>query len=191
MNRVRSVAVEVAGWILLVLGIAALFLPGPGLLGVFAGLALLSTRYEWAETRVDPVRLRALRGAAQGVATVPRIIGSCLGAVALAACGVLWIVSPAQPAWWDLPSWTWLPGGLWFGITQVLSAVIALGLVGYSYRRFHGRPEAVAALSREIKDADHELHDARDERREQWEERREQWEERRHRRRTEEDSRDS
>lgn len=187
MKRVRSVAVEVAGWILLVLGIAALFLPGPGLLGVFAGLALLSTRYEWAETRVDPVRLRALRGAAQGVATVPRIIGSCLGAVALAACGVLWIVSPAQPDWWNFPEWTWLPGGLWFGVTQILSAVIALALVGYSVRRFYRNPAAVAALSREIKDADHELHDAREDRREHWEERRE---ERRDRRHADEDQRD-
>ena len=27
---------------------------------------------------------------------------------------------------------------------------LALALIGYSYRRFHGKPEAVAALSRNI-----------------------------------------
>jgi hypothetical protein len=161
MKAVRGLGVEILGWLLLVLGVAMLFLPGPGLLAVFGGMALLATRYEWAATRVDPVRLRALRGAADGVATWPRVIVSCAGAVALAACGVVWIVGLAQPAWWDFPSWTWLPGGDWFGITQIVSAVIALALIVYSFRRFHGKPEAVAALSREIKDADHELHDAR------------------------------
>ena len=47
----KRVVLEAAGWLLLVVGIAALVLPGPGLLGVFAGLALLSQQYEWAERR--------------------------------------------------------------------------------------------------------------------------------------------
>ena len=38
----KRVVLEGLGWLLLVLGVAAIFLPGPGLLGVFAGLALLS-----------------------------------------------------------------------------------------------------------------------------------------------------
>ena len=40
----KRVVLETLGWTLLVLGVAALFLPGPGLLGMFAGLALLSQR---------------------------------------------------------------------------------------------------------------------------------------------------
>lgn len=169
---VRGLLVEVLGWLLLVAGFAALFLPGPGLLGLFGGLALLSTRYEWAERRVDPVRLRALRGAADSVATWPRIAVSCLGAVLLAACGVLWIVKPPVPSWWWFDELFWLPGGHWTGITQVASAALALALIVYSYRRFHGKPEAVAALSREISEADHELLDDREERREERAERR-------------------
>jgi hypothetical protein len=179
MRVVRSAGVEVLGWVLLLLGIAALFLPGPGLLAMFGGLALLSSRYAWAQRWVEPVRLRALRGAADGVATWPRMVLSCTGAVLLAGCGVLWILSPAAPTWWNLPQWSWLPGGLWVGVTQIGSAVFALGLLVYSFRRFHGKPEAVVALGREIKDADHELSDAREEHREHREERRERWEERR------------
>lgn len=150
----KRIALEVLGWVLLLLGVAAIFLPGPGLLGIFAGLALLSQQYEWAERRVEPVRLRALLAAAEGVETWPRIIASCLGAVALAAFGVLWIIKPPAPGWWPLPETWWLPGGVWTGVTQVASAVIAVVLIGYSYRRFHGRPAKTEQLRRAVKGED-------------------------------------
>lgn len=150
----KRVVLETLGWVLLLAGIAAIFLPGPGLLGIFAGLALLSQQYDWAERRVEPVRLRALRGAAEGVETWPRIILSVAGALVLTACGVLWILKPASPAWWWFSDSWWLPGGMWTGITQIASGAIAIALIVYSYRRFHGRPEAVAELSREIEEAD-------------------------------------
>ena len=145
----KRLVLETLGWVLLVAGVAAIFLPGPGLLGIFAGLALLSQQYEWAERRVEPVRVRALRGAAEGVETWPRIIASLFGALVLAACGALWIYYPPAPDWWPFAESWWLPGGLWTGITQVASSAIAVGLIIYSYRRFHGNPEAVAALRTE------------------------------------------
>jgi hypothetical protein len=147
----KRIGLEILGWTLLLLGVAAIFLPGPGLLGIFAGLALLSQQYDWAERRVEPVRLRALLGAAEGVETWPRIVASCLGAVVLAACGVLWIMKPPAPEWWPLAEAWWLPGGIWTGVTQVLSAFIAIGLIVYSYRRFHDQPDATDELRRQIK----------------------------------------
>lgn len=157
MRRVvRRVALEIIGWTLLVLGVALIFLPGPGLLGIFAGLALLSQQYEWAERRVEPVKLRALRGAAEGVETWPRIVASLLGVTLLVACGVLWILRPDAPGWWPLADSWWLAGGAWTGVTQIVSGLIALALIVYSYRRFHGHPEALAALSREIERGDEE-----------------------------------
>ncbi|RYB96467.1 hypothetical protein EUA06_02530 [Nocardioides glacieisoli] len=148
----KRIVLETLGWVLLLLGIAAIFLPGPGLLGIFAGLALLSQQYDWAEKRVEPVRLRAMLGAAEGVETVPRIVASCLGAVALAGFGVLWIMKPPAPAWWPVSETWWLPGGIWTGVTQVASAFIAIGLIVYSYHRFHGDPDAADDLRRQIKD---------------------------------------
>ena len=139
----KRVVLEVLGWLLLVLGLAAIFLPGPGLLGVFAGLALLSQQYDWAARRVEPVKVRALLAAAEGVETWPRIVLSLLGVGVLAGCGVLWIMKPPAPGWWPLSETWWLPGGMWTGITQIVSAVIALALIVYSYRRFHGNPDAV------------------------------------------------
>ena len=149
----KRIVLETLGWVLLVAGIAAIFLPGPGLLGIFAGLVLLSQSYDWAERRVEPVRLRALRGAAEGVETWPRILLSMLGALILAACGVLWIIKPPAPDWWQFAESWWLPGGMWTGITQVASGAIALALIFYSYRRFHGHPDAVAELNREIENS--------------------------------------
>jgi len=147
----KRVALETLGWTLLVLGVAAIFLPGPGLLEIFAGLSLLSQQYAWAERHVEPVRLRAMIGAAESVETWPRIIASCCGALLLAACGVLWIVKPPAPEWWPVSETWWLPGGIWTGVTQVASAFIAVGLIVYSYRRFHGHPEKADELRREVR----------------------------------------
>jgi len=153
----KRVVLEGLGWVLLVVGVAAMVLPGPGLLGIFAGLALLSQQYEWAERYTEPVKLRALKAAAEGVETVPRILMSLSGVALLAGAGVLWILRPPAPGWWPLPEWLWLPGGLGVGVTQVVSALLALVLIGYSWRKFRGRHDAVEVLARQVKEADAEL----------------------------------
>ena len=155
-SAARRVGVEVLGWALLVAGIAAIPLPGPGLLMLFGGLAVLSQQYEWAERRLAPVKYRAFKGAAESVQTWLRVVLSSSAAVLLICCGVLWISSPPMPGWWPLQQyeWSWLPGGLATGITQVVSGLIALALLAWSYRRYHGHPEAVAALEDEKEAAD-------------------------------------
>ena len=142
-TRVRRIALEVVGWVLVVAGVAALVLPGPGLLMIFAGLVILSQEYEWAERRLEPVKRKALRGAAEGVESWVRITMSTALAVALIACGVLWIWSPDPPGWWPASEELWLPGGAATGVTQVASGLVALGLIVYSYRRFRVRKEPV------------------------------------------------
>ena len=81
----HRIALETLGWLLVAGGIAALILPGPGLLMLFAGLVILSQSYEWAEKRLDPVERAAMRAAAEGVATWPRIVMSTLGALSIIA----------------------------------------------------------------------------------------------------------
>jgi uncharacterized protein (TIGR02611 family) len=142
----KRVTLEVLGWTLVLAGIAGLVLPGPGLLMLFGGMAILSKQYDWAEKRVAPIERRALKGAAESVETWPRIVMSSLLALLLVACGVLWIRGPSEPAWWPLSDTFWLPGGWPTGITQIASGLVALGLIVWSYRRFHGKPEAVAAI---------------------------------------------
>jgi hypothetical protein len=140
------VLLEVTGWSLTLLGIVAIPLPGPGFLILAAGLFVLSQQYEWAERRVDPILDKALIGAAVGVEAWWKVALSVVAALGLGACGVLWIQSPPAPEWWPLRESWWLLGGSATGITQIASAVVALGLIVWSYRRYHGEPERVAEL---------------------------------------------
>lgn len=132
----KRLALETLGWLLLLGGIAALVLPGPGLLAIVAGLALLSQQYDWARRRLEPVKKRALEAAADGVETVPRILASCLGAAALVAAGVLWCADPDAPDWWPVDDKWWLPGGWTAGLSIIASGIVAFSLIVYSYRNF-------------------------------------------------------
>lgn len=132
----RRLALQVLGWLLVVVGVAALFLPGPGLLALAGGLAVLSQQYEWADRRLEPVQRRAFQLAEQGVSTWPRIALSALGAVALMGVGVVFGLSPPTPSWWPLPDSLWLPGGWGTGSSFIVSGIIALVIIGYSIKRF-------------------------------------------------------
>jgi uncharacterized protein (TIGR02611 family) len=58
LANVRRIAAIAGGGILLVTGIALLVLPGPGIPLIIAGLALLSTQFEWARRLRDWMRQR-------------------------------------------------------------------------------------------------------------------------------------
>ncbi len=132
----KRVLLETVGWILVLVGLAALVLPGPGLLTLFAGMALLATQYDWAARKVEPVKRAALRAAADSVRTWPRIAMSSLGVVWLVGVGVVWGLRPDAPGWWPLEDGWWLPGGWGTGTTMIGSAVFAAALIVYSYRNF-------------------------------------------------------
>ncbi|MEJ7743880.1 MAG: PGPGW domain-containing protein [Nocardioidaceae bacterium] len=77
----RKIWVTMAGWVLVIAGVAALALPGPGLLLLLAGMVVLSQEYDWAERRVEPVKEKAFDVAKAGVTTYPRILFSALAAL--------------------------------------------------------------------------------------------------------------
>lgn len=56
MKSWRKVAIAAVGFPILATGIALLVLPGPGLLVMAAGLAILSLEFEWAERHLKRVR---------------------------------------------------------------------------------------------------------------------------------------
>jgi hypothetical protein len=136
LRALRRLALESLGWLLVVGGLAAIVLPGPGLLAIVAGLALLSQQYEWAQRRLEPVKQRALQTAADGVETWPRILLSCLGVSVLIGLGIVWGVGPDAPGWWPVHERWWLPGGWGTGASLITSGLIAMALIGYSYRHF-------------------------------------------------------
>lgn len=59
----RRIFVIVGGFALLLGGAAMLVLPGPGLVVIIAGLALLATEFIWAERALAAARRRAQEGA--------------------------------------------------------------------------------------------------------------------------------
>ena len=142
---VRKTTITIIGWALVAIGVAALVLPGPGLLLLLSGLVVLSQEYEWAERRVEPVKRKAFDVAQAGVASYPRIVMSSLGALGLVAAGLVWWADPdipeIGPIGPDLPFGGWATGS-----TVILSGLIALGLLAYSVRRW-GREAREARLA--------------------------------------------
>ncbi len=137
----KRLAAEIGGYLLVVLGLVALVLPGPGLLLIVAGLALLSTQYRWAKRLLHPAKARAYRLAAKGVQTWPRIALSTFFGLSLVAIGILWGIDFPAPAWWPInPRW-WLFGGWGTGVTIITSGGFVLGLIIYSFVRFRPRPD--------------------------------------------------
>lgn len=129
----KRIAIEIIGWTLVLLGLAALVLPGPGLLALFAGIAVLATQYDWAERRLEPIKQTALRAARDSVSSWQHIVISLLGVAVLVAAGVMWGVQPNVPGWWPLADKFWLPGGWGTGASLIASAVIAASMIAYSY----------------------------------------------------------
>lgn len=139
MKAAKDVGLKVLGWVLLVVGIIMLPAPGPGSMVLLLAMAVLSTQYDWAERRLEQVKVWALKGAADSVATWPRIIASVLGVAWVVGLGVVWGISPPAPDWWPLRESLWLYGGWAVGATLILSGVVALALIVYSFVKLRGR----------------------------------------------------
>ncbi|MHC1766416.1 MAG: PGPGW domain-containing protein [Verrucomicrobiia bacterium] len=45
----KRIAITVVGWLVLLLGIVMIVLPGPAFILIPAGLAILATQFEWAK----------------------------------------------------------------------------------------------------------------------------------------------
>lgn len=61
----KRIAVSAIGLALIVVGLVLLVLPGPGILVVLAGLAVLGTEYAWARRALDETRKRARSAASR------------------------------------------------------------------------------------------------------------------------------
>jgi putative transmembrane protein PGPGW len=124
-NPAKRALALVGGGLLLLVGIALLVLPGPGLLLVLAGLLVLSSQFPSVDKYVDPVQDRAMKAAEDSVSSPLRITLSVLFGLGLIGVGVAWgLLGPRVPL-----------GGWPTGSSLVLSGLILLGLLVYSYRR--------------------------------------------------------
>jgi len=69
-NSVRA-SVSAAGFALLAVGVVLVVTPGPGLVVIIAGLAVLATQFTWAERALDTVKARAAAAREAALRRVP------------------------------------------------------------------------------------------------------------------------
>lgn len=129
-NQVKRVTLAIVGGLLVLIGIALLVLPGPGLLVVLAGLLVLASEFPALERYVDPVRDKAMKGAEDSVATPFRIVMSVLAGLGLVAIGV--VLGLRIFEWFPFKGWS-------VGSSFILSGLIVWGLLIWSYRRVKAR----------------------------------------------------
>lgn len=59
VRNTKTIGITIAGGVLILAGVAMLVLPGPGLLVIIGGLAILATQYAWAQRALEKARERA------------------------------------------------------------------------------------------------------------------------------------
>lgn len=64
-RNAKRMAVAVIGFAVLAAGVAMIVLPGPGVIVIIVGLAILATEFAWAERALDRTTMHAARTASQ------------------------------------------------------------------------------------------------------------------------------
>jgi uncharacterized protein (TIGR02611 family) len=126
-RNAKRIAVLVLGLVVLGAGLAMMVLPGPGVLVILVGLAILATEFVWAERALDAARRRAgavtrtANGSAAGrgallVSAAALVVGGVavglaldryrMAGVGMVVAGVVGIATmhPAVQRWLDRPS---------------------------------------------------------------------------------------
>lgn len=154
----KRIAVSVVGGVLLLGGLVLMVLPGPGILLVVAGLAVLASEFAWAHRLLRRARVRAHQAQAAAVSSPLRTAASVLAALSGVALGVAVLVVddvrwPYQDAlldrlWSPLTGWVLIGTGLIL-LTTTLLAVRAghrrASLLAEAEARAQARPDVRVA----------------------------------------------
>ncbi len=124
MHMFKRFAVTIVGVALLALGAAMMVLPGPGILVIVGGLALLATEYVWARRMLKTAQAQAEKVQEAAVASPVRTIGTVLFGVALLALGLAMVFLRDV----DLPFWSPVTGGIMAVTALILLATTYLTL---------------------------------------------------------------
>jgi len=86
--QMKTVVIAVLGGLLTLAGIGLLVLPGPGFVLVAAGLAVLATRFRWAQKPLDYAKDKAEQGIEEVGKSPLRAVGAALAALVLVGLGI-------------------------------------------------------------------------------------------------------
>lgn len=133
MNWLKRSAVTIVGLGLVLGGIALMPLPGPGILVVVAGLAVLATEYVWARRLLRRAKAEAGRAQEEAVASPARIAITVLSALAVCGVGISMLVldDVRWPIWDSLIDSVWSPAT---GGVVVVTSLIPLVTTAVSLR---------------------------------------------------------
>lgn len=111
MSLVKRSVITVVGVLIVLAGIALMPLPGPGILVVVVGLAVLATEYAWARRALRTAKKQAVKAQEEAVASPWRTGFSVLSALVMAGVGVTMMVveDVTWPAWDRLVDSVWTP----------------------------------------------------------------------------------
>ena len=129
MHLLKRFAVTILGAALLALGLAMMVLPGPGILVIVAGLAVLATEYVWARRLLVRAKKEASKAQAAAVASPVRLAGTVVFGLVLLGLGIAMIAKKDL----DLPFWSPVTGGI-----LAVTALILLATTYISYRAAKG-----------------------------------------------------
>ena len=130
MHLLKRFAVTIAGAALLVVGVAMMILPGPGILLIVAGLAVLATEYVWARTLLVRAKKEAKKVQDAAVASKARTAGSLLFALVLCGIGVAMLTVDSVSIELLNRFWSPVTGGIMLvtGLILITTTVLTLKL---------------------------------------------------------------
>jgi len=132
MALVRRSIVTIVGLLVVVGGIALMVLPGPGILLVVVGLAVLATEYAWARDLLGAAKEKAVQAQEEAVASPWRTWTTVLFALGMIVTGVAMVVvdDVAWPVWDAMLDSFWRPltGGIVIVTSVILLTTTALAV---------------------------------------------------------------
>jgi uncharacterized protein (TIGR02611 family) len=128
VHTLKKSAVTILGAALLAVGLAMMVLPGPGILVIVAGLAVLATEYVWARSLLDKARTQAEKAQEAAVASRSRTAATVVFALAMIGLGVAMLTVDL-----DVPFWSGVTGSV-----LIVTALILLTTTWLTVRADRG-----------------------------------------------------
>jgi len=129
MRMFKRFAVTILGVALLLLGAAMMVLPGPGILVIVGGLALLATEYVWARRMLKTAQAQAEKVQEAAVASPVRTAATVVFGVGLLALGLAMVFLRDV----DVPFWSPVTGGI-----MAVTAIVLLATTYLTIRAAKG-----------------------------------------------------
>ena len=129
MQLAKKFAMTILGGALLLLGVAMMILPGPGIIFIVAGLAVLATEYVWARRLLVGAKKQAEKVQRESVKSPARTALTFVFAAGLAVVGIL-MLTVSDFTWPFLDS---LLRSIWGPVTGTILLLTGLLLVVTTY----------------------------------------------------------